>query len=376
MPLGTSATRSTTSRARLLQFVAVCAVCVAGGVGYAMYSAWRAQLSTPNAVSTPLSRLEIAPTPSERAITSPLASETPGSAPTFRPFMLFRSTALGESYGRVSRMYLDGADDSRHVSQLQCDRVHFAAARGLCLEAKRGVFTTFQAHIFDRDLHILRTLPLTGIPSRARLSPDGNRAAFTVFVSGHSYAGADFSTRTSIVDAVSGKMLAEDLESFLVLKNGAPFKAQDFNFWGVTFSRDSNRFYATLGSGGQFYLIEGDVNRREARIVHAGVECPSLSPDNRRIAFKRRVGAGERLARFAWRLYVLDLATLAETALPGETRNVDDQVEWLDNDQIVYALPDDVPHATAATNTWALASDGTGAPRLVQPLAFSPAVVR
>ena len=25
-----------------------------------------------------------------------------------------------------------------------------------------------------------------------------------------------------------------------------PFKAADFNFWGVTFARDSNVFYATL----------------------------------------------------------------------------------------------------------------------------------
>lgn len=376
MLLGTEAARGTTSRARVLLFSVVCAVCVAGGVAYALHSASRTQSSIPNVVSSPLSRLDVAPAAVERASTSRLASDASGNAASFRPYMLFRSTALGETYGRVSLMYLDGADDSRYVSPLPCDRVHFAATRGLCLEAKRGVVTTFQAHIFDRDFQILRTFPLTGIPSRARLSPDGSRAAFTVFVSGHSYAGADFSTRTSIVDAASGKMLVEDLERFLVLKDGAPFKAQNFNFWGVTFARDSDRFYATLGTGGQFYLIEGDVSKREARIIHEGVECPSLSPDNKKIAFKRRVGTGDRLGRFAWRLYVLDLATLAETALSGETRNVDDQVEWLDNDQVVYALPDDVPHATAATNTWSLSSDGSGAPRLMRSLAFSPAVVR
>ena len=165
----------------------------------------------------------------------------------------------------------------------------------------------------------------------------------TVFVSGDSYAGSDFSTRTSVVDATSGEVLIGDLEEMRVLRGVEPFEGADFNFWGVTFARDGNRFYATLASGGKFYLIEGDLAARQARVVHEGVECPSLSPDNRRIAFKRRVGLNDRLGRFAWRLYVLDLATLSETPLAGETRSVDDQVEWLDDGQIVYALPDDFP---------------------------------
>jgi hypothetical protein len=293
-----------------------------------------------------------------------------------RPFVLFRSTALGESYGRVSLAYLDALTAPRHVTPLRCDRVHFAAGRGLCLEAKRGVLTTFRAHIFDRDFRILHTIPLSGIPSRARLSPDGRRAAMTVFVTGHSYASSNFSTRTSVVDATSGQVLVEDLENFVVLREDVPFASADFNFWGVTFARDSNRFYATLGTGGRFYLIEGDLAARRARVIHEGVECPSLSPDNTRVAFKRRTGTDDRFGRFAWRLHVLDLATLAETPLLNETSSVDDQVEWLDDGHIVYALPDDPVRATAATNSWTLAGDGSEGPRLLLPLAFSPAVVR
>jgi hypothetical protein len=38
------------------------------------------------------------------------------------------------------------------------------------------------------------------------------------------------------------------------------------------------------------------------------------------------------------------------------------------------ALPDDT--TPASTNTWAPATDGSSAPRLLAPLAYSPAVVR
>ena len=69
---------------------------------------------------------------------------------------------------------------------------------------------------------------------------------------------------------------------------------------------------------------------------------------------------------------VLDLATLQETAL-AETHSVDDQIEWLDDDQILYALPDETSEAIA--NVWALPADG-GAPRLLLPQAELPAVVR
>lgn len=397
----------------------LCVACVAGAGGYAAVTIWRARAAAPVVPVVPIARLDSGPRPpgaetgagpaplsppggskplafprasrpaSERRALDPAASapriredvgpRAVGPEPALAPAprsVLFRSTALGESYGRISLAHLDAKDAPRYVTPLRCDRVHFAAGQGLCLEAKRGVVTTFRAHLFDEEFRIRRTLPLDGVPSRARLSPDGRRAAMTVFVSGHSYESADFSTRTTVVDAASGEILVADLEAFVVLRDGSPFKSADFNFWGVTFARDSDRFFATLGTGGRFYLIEGDLAARQARVVREGVECPSLSPDNTRVAFKQRVGVGERFGRFAWRLHVLDLATLADTPLLGETRSVDDQVEWLDDRRIVYALPADVPHATAATNTWVLAADGRGTPRLLLPLAFSPAVVR
>ena len=59
---------------------------------------------------------------------------------------------------------------------------------------------------------------------------------------------------------------------------------------------------ATLSSGGRHYLIKGSVNGRDARVIHEGVECPSLSPDNHRIAFKKRIGYAARVG-LAMRLF-------------------------------------------------------------------------
>lgn len=284
----------------------------------------------------------------------------------------FRYTGPGDAYGRLVRTTLGAPAHAETVTALRCDRLDLAAGHGICLAARRGVFTTYEAILFDADYQPRHTLPLTGVPSRTRISPDGRLAAMTVFESGHSYAAGNFSTRTSIVDFASGDLVVPDLERFVVLRDGAQIQAIDFNFWGVTFARDGNRFYATLETGGRRYLIEGDVRDRQVRVVRPDIECPSLSPDDTRIAFKRREGGG--LTPISWRLSVLRLDTLEEWSLV-ETRSVDDQVEWLDEQDVLYALPA-AASGTAVTNTWAVPADGSGAPRLVMPNAYSMVVLR
>jgi hypothetical protein len=349
------------SRRRLLLFAVVLVASAAAALGYALHAAWRARVAA-----------QASDAPAVVALAE-LPAATPGSSAA-RPYLLFRSSALDETHGRVSLQYLDEAGSQRGVTPLLCERVHFAAGRGICLQAKRGVLTTYHALIFDRHLQTLHSVALAGAPSRARMSADGKLAAMTVFVTGHSYMSANFSTRTSIVDVRSGELLVDDLEKLEVVRDGQPFKAADFNFWGVTFAGGSGRFHATLATGGRIFLVEGDLAARRMRVVHDDVECPSLSPDGKRIAFKRRVPA--EAGRLVWRLHVLELATGKVTPLLAETRNVDDQVEWLGDAEVVYALAEDRPGGTAATDTWALAADGTRPPRLLARLAFSPAVVR
>jgi hypothetical protein len=119
------------------------------------------------------------------------------------------------------------------------------------------------------------------------------------------------STFTALIDMTSGDVVT-DLEQFEITRDGKRFDSIAFNFWGITFAGDERRFYATLSTRGRFYLIEGDVVTRRGRVIADGVECPSLSPDETRIAFKRRRGN-------EWRLHVLDLETGRETPL-AETR--------------------------------------------------------
>jgi hypothetical protein len=186
-----------------------------------------------------------------------------------------------------------------------------------------------------------------------------------VFVSGDSYAPTTFSTRTTLFDMAAGTSLG-DLESFTAMKDGKRLQSVDFNYWGVTFTPDSNRFYATLGTGGHTYLVEGDVAGRRVTVLRDGVECPALSPDGSRIAFKSRVGGGGLAEDVRWRLSVMSLDTLVDHPL-AETRNVDDQAEWRDDGTVLYGLESD---------TWAVPADGTGSPSLFASRADSLVVVR
>ena len=259
----------------------------------------------------------------------------------------------------------------RAATRLVCERVSFAAGRGFCLTAERGVFTTYKAFLLDAKLQSTREIKLAGSPSRTRVSPDGRVGAITVFAPGsaHQYEGSTFSTKTTIVDMASGDELG-DLESFTTWRNGARFKAADFNFWGVTFARDSNVFYATLKSAGTTYLVRGDLGLRTLTVLRENVECPALSPDNRLIAFKKRVAA----TTAPWRFYVLDLATMVERPIAGETRSIDDQIEWLDNTQVLYGAPrTDRP---ASRDVWVASIDGSSAARVFLAEAESPIVVR
>jgi hypothetical protein len=197
-------------------------------------------------------------------------------------------------------------------------------------------------------------------------------AAITVFVSGHSYAAAGFSTQTSIIDPQMGTSIASDLEKFTVWRDGERFHAIDVNLWGVTFGHDPHRFYATLGSGGRTYLIEGDVRTHTAWVRRSGIECPALSPDQTRIAFKKR--GGSTWGPVTWRLAVLELTTQQEWLL-AETRNVDDQAEWLDDTTVLYALPERRARS-AAMHTWAVPADGRGEPHVFATHAYSPVVIR
>jgi hypothetical protein len=257
------------------------------------------------------------------------------------------------------RVYvLDDGHLRKESGDLACERVYFAAGHGICMGvAPSGV--EYTASIFNSQLQREHTTTLTGLPSRTRVSSDGRYGAMTVFVTGDSYLSSPtaFSTRTTILEMASGKQVGQ-LEQFKVSKDGEPFDAVDFNFWGVTFDpRDSDRFYATLGTGGVHYLVEGRVSDKSMTVLRDGVECPSLSPDGKQIAYKSRIGDEAR-----WHLRVLDVATLDDHAV-AEERSIDDQVEWLNDETLVYS---------DGRNVYTAPADGSGASEVLVHDATSP----
>ena len=339
-------------RSRAIIFATVAAVCLVVGAGWVLVASQRAGSSTSSArVSVAADR--------DAWIDATDASPRARRAPDATTGLLVRAVDPRDSRlnGRVARVSLEGDATAGQIDGLACQRVHMASGQGICLAlAPSGV--DYVARFFDRRFKARGELALEGLPSRARVSPSGRFASMTTFVTGHSYARAgEFSTSTTIVDVRRRKPLA-NLEEFEVFRDGERIDAPDFNFWGVTFAYDDDRFYATLATGGNRYLVEGSLRRRQVRVLRENVECPSLSPEGTRLAYKKRVGGDPD-----WRLHVLDLRTMRDTPL-AERRSIDDQAEWLDERTVLYGDDHDV---------WAVRADGKGRPRRLLRRAASPA---
>ncbi|MGW0857959.1 TolB family protein [Streptomyces sp. NPDC002690] len=279
--------------------------------------------------------------------------------------MIFRNMAWGPHRDELTTVPVTAPTGARTASGVKCLRFYAASGTGVCLQAVHGALQdTYRATILDRRLKETAHYAIPGIPSRARVSPSGRLVAWTVFVGGDSYAGTNFSTRAAILDTRTGKLIPS-LEDFTIRKDGRPYRAADVNFWGVTFAPDDRHFYATLATKGLTYLVRGDLEDRTLTTLRTDVECPSLSPDGTRIAYKSRdMGLP---ADAPWRLHVLDLSTLADHPL-AETRSVDDQAVWKDDTTVTYALPGDF-----GADLYEVPADGSGRPHPVTNAAVSPA---
>jgi hypothetical protein len=334
---------------RAIVFVAVTVTCAAVAVGATVKSVDRQRTAT-------------AAAPKATAAAGDVLAADVGAG---RPLVVFRDLDRGR-YGRLAFAELGAAGGGRHRSGLSCDRVHFAAGHGICMVRGSGLLNESTVKLLDARLDVVAELTVPGVPSRARVSPDGRLAAVTTFVTGHSYATpGQFSTAATIIDVRSGKVIT-DLEHFVTLdRHGARVDARERNYWGITFARDGRTFYATVAYGGKTHLVRGDVRSRRARVVHDNVECPSLSPDGTRIGYKKLVSSGAGSPRI-WRFTVLDLETMRETQL-AEPAPRDDQLEWLDDGHVLYANGEEI---------WTVPADGSGAPERYLASADSPAVVR
>lgn len=248
------------------------------------------------------------------------------------------------------------------ATAMRCQRVYADGGTTVCLRLA-GIGPRYEAAVFDAAGTELRVVPLPGVPSRARVSADGKLVNWTVFVTGDSYLiPGKFATRTGVLDLRSGT-LVESLEHYSLFVDDAPYQRSDVNYWGVTVADDDRTFYATVASAGKTWLVRGDLVERTVRTVRENAECPSLSPDGTRVAYKKRSG---RLG--AWQLHVLDLASGVETPIPG-TSTVDDQATWLDDDTLAYAK---AAGGGEPPTIYTSPADGTAEPTVLITQASSP----
>jgi hypothetical protein len=335
------------SSRRVITFVVIAVLAIGGSVAFVLrdYDRYRDRIdSAPEVPQTDLAEIAGAPR------------------------VVFRNTAIGNEYGLVAEVALDDPAGDRAFTDVVCDRVDATATGGSCLQRRTGVVTRYAWLDLDADLRQVDEHPISGLPSRTRLSPDGSLVASTVFVSGHSYMQTGFSTATRIREV--GGDDHGNLERFTLVIDGEKVRPVDRNVWGVTFADDDNTFYATVATGGTPYLVEGDLEQRTLTAIRPGAECPSLSPDGTHVAYKKDVGTDQT----RWAVAVLDLASGTETLLDREQASIDDQVEWLDDDTLLYGLArTDEP---GVTDVWQIDTAPGSEPTMFIEQAWSPAVIR
>ena len=332
----------------LIVIVSVLALGATTAVGLSAWSQYQRQQNVPSAVGV----------------------ATHGPVPP-GPRIVFRNTATGAGYGHVAVVPLSDPSGARSILDPVCDRVAATTQDLSCLSSERSITPTYSARVYDAlGTRQRAEWALPGVPSRTRFSPDGTMVATTSFVSGHAYAAIGFSTSTEI-RRVSDGAAAPPLETWTLLIDGQPSAPVDRNYWGVTFI-DDNTFYATVGmtTMGRTYLVKGDIAARTMTSVLDTVECPSLSPDGTRIAFKRVTSGSGPTVHWTPALY--DITSGEVTVLSIEKRSIDDQIAWLDNRTLLYGVPNDTP---GDTDVWKLAADGGSAPTVLIPHAWSPTVV-
>ena len=275
----------------------------------------------------------------------------------------------GDDYGRLAIRHADG---TRTLLDRTCMRVHISADHGVCLSRDPGVVPQFTTTFFESanpEIEI-KSYP-SALPSRARISPDGTFSAVTAFVTGTSYVDIGTETTTLVtIDEIESTSLLRGARAFDVISDEPRFDNLDPQYWGISFV-DENEFYITGYFGTAPEILRGTLDDMTFEPTGWVGSCPSVSPDGKTVVYKDMLPNGD------FELVAVDVATQEKWKL-GETRSVDDQVEWLDNDTILYAL-----HPEGGDNPvqpefdiWMIDIAEGSEPVLFLPNADSPAVAR
>src|SRR5687767_8044582 len=172
-------------RQKIFAGVVVC--CVALAIGYTTWVILRADSGT-NQVQA-------------QGQGTPLSSEGPNELQAIQKETHLLFVEMEESHGdQVKLKGLDPLSPQRLPTPLTCERLYYAAGNGICLmNVSAGLEHQVSVILFGSDFKPRHQFTTEGILSRARVSPDGKYAAFTVFIGSHSYADSDLSTATFLL---------------------------------------------------------------------------------------------------------------------------------------------------------------------------------
>ena len=178
------------------------------------------------------------------------------AGPPEKPYLVVSSADPGDTWGRLVLVSAAAPNAGVFVTSLACQRTHMAGGRGTCLRQDPATSQYF-LEIFDDTFTSRHRVPLTGVPSRTRVSPDGRWAAATVFEHGHSYAEAGFSTRTTLTDTATGSGVCRSRE----VRGGARWPSLQVARLQLlgrhVRAQTATRSTSTLSSGGVNYLAVG-----------------------------------------------------------------------------------------------------------------------
>lgn len=284
--------------------------------------------------------------------------------------VLFVNRVPGDDYGRLGIRHADG---SRTLLDHDCLRVHAGGDHGICLGPDPRIPGAFVTTFFEiENPALVIKAYASALPSRTRISPDGKFSSVTAFATGSSYEDISTETTTLVtIDEIdAGRPLQSPFQFDVVGSTEERFENFDVQFWGISWANNDD-FYLT-GFYGEFpEIMKASLENRSLTPTGYEGSCPSLSPDGRTLVYK------ETLPEGGFKLVAVDLETDTKWDL-NEGRSVDDQVEWLDNDTILYALHTEGGDTLVQPgfDTWMLDIAEGSEPTLFLPNADSPAVVR
>jgi hypothetical protein len=277
---------------------------------------------------------------------------------TASPHLVYRHTGVDVNYNLTKVAALDRADTSAGAG-IRCERVSFGAGRGICLQADRGMFTTYKAVVFDRTFTPTSAVSVLNCALPFLLKNATIRSTSAITSGPMPSPGS--SRRECVVIGVTPYVRVDE-RALLACASG-PCKGGRLQFLGCDVHARQQRLLCVARQ------------RRQDLLSRAISRCASSSCWRRTSSARRyrpttgrscsSAASGPRRTR---RFYVMDLATMNARPLASETRFVDDQAS---GSTTATSSTRSAP-SSGTSDVWVAPIDDSAPAKIFMPEASSP----